>query len=89
MNITHETIVGELVADDYRTASVFKRHGIDFCCNGNRTIADACSQKAIESDGLIRELEEAVRTAKKERLTINPGRLTCWPITLKRNITGM
>ncbi len=63
MNITHETIVGELVADDYRTASVFKRHGVDFCCNGNKTIADACSQKAIESDGLIRELEEAVRKA--------------------------
>ncbi len=39
MNITSQSIIGELVAQDYRTASVFKNHGIDFCCNGNRTTA--------------------------------------------------
>ncbi|HQV00936.1 MAG TPA: DUF542 domain-containing protein, partial [Bacteroidia bacterium] len=45
MNITKDTIIGNLVANDYRTASVFKQNGIDFCCNGNRTIEDACVQK--------------------------------------------
>ncbi len=28
------TTVGELVAEDYRTARVFEKHGIDFSCGG-------------------------------------------------------
>jgi len=45
MHISEESIVGELVAKDYRTAAVFKQNKIDFCCNGNRTITNACEQK--------------------------------------------
>ncbi len=30
MQITKDTIVGDLVAKDYRTATVFKQNGIDF-----------------------------------------------------------
>lgn len=61
MNITEKNIIGELVAQDYRTASVFKSHGIDFCCNGNRTIADACEKKKIESSLLIGKLQQVVQ----------------------------
>ena len=32
MNIQENQIIGELVAKDYRTASIFKKYGIDFCC---------------------------------------------------------
>jgi regulator of cell morphogenesis and NO signaling len=42
-------IIGELVAKDYRTASVFKKYSIDFCCQGNRTIQEACDKKNIDS----------------------------------------
>ena len=48
MNITKESIIGDLVAHDYRTASVFKKNKIDFCCNGNRSIEEACDKKNIE-----------------------------------------
>ncbi|MBX2951873.1 MAG: iron-sulfur cluster repair di-iron protein [Leadbetterella sp.] len=61
MRITTDTIIGKLVADDYRTAPVFKRYGIDFCCNGNRTIADACPE--AETDQLLRDLEGATAEA--------------------------
>ncbi|MBS1651579.1 MAG: iron-sulfur cluster repair di-iron protein [Bacteroidetes bacterium] len=56
MNITKETIVGELVAGDYRTASIFKKNGIDFCCNGNRTIEDACLKKNINTQDVLNAL---------------------------------
>lgn len=59
MNITKDTIIGALVAQDYRTASVFKNSKIDFCCNGNRTIEEACTQKNINGDALIAQLEAA------------------------------
>lgn len=57
MSITTQTIIGKLVADDYRTAPVFKRYGIDFCCNGNRSIAEACAQKQVDSGILLQELD--------------------------------
>lgn len=60
MNITKETIVGVLVAQDYRTASVFKQNGIDFCCNGNRTIEESCNQKQKNAGELIQQLEEVI-----------------------------
>jgi len=40
--------VGEIVANDFRTSSVFKKAGIDFCCGGKQLLADACIEKAID-----------------------------------------
>ena len=37
MDFKNKTI-GEIVADDFRTAAIFKKYGIDFCCRGGRTI---------------------------------------------------
>ena len=45
MNILEHPTIGEYVAKDYRTAAVFSKYGIDFCCKGNRTIEEACEKK--------------------------------------------
>ena len=57
MNIQSKTI-GEIVAQDYRAASVFKRYGIDFCCGGKRSVADACTEKGVDMTGIAQELNE-------------------------------
>lgn len=56
MNYYIEKTIGEIVAQDYRTAAVFEQFGIDFCCKGNRTIQDACAAKNISSDAVIQQL---------------------------------
>jgi regulator of cell morphogenesis and NO signaling len=61
MGFNQDNIIGELVAQDYRTASVFKKYGIDFCCQGNRTVLDACTKKDIDPKGLLEELESVTR----------------------------
>ena len=48
-------IIGELVARDYRTASVFKKYSIDFCCQGNRTIEEACEKKNIDTKKVLED----------------------------------
>jgi regulator of cell morphogenesis and NO signaling len=50
--------VGEIVADDWRTAAVFERFGVDYCCGGRRTVGDACRSAGID----VGAVEDAVAT---------------------------
>ncbi|MGG7035150.1 MAG: iron-sulfur cluster repair di-iron protein [Flavobacterium sp.] len=56
METLERMTIGELVAQDFRTAAVFSKHGIDFCCKGNRTIEEACEKKDIDTTDLKQEL---------------------------------
>lgn len=58
--------IGEIVADDYRTARVFEDHGIDFCCGGKIALSEICRDKGIELDVIERELA-AVKVASLDR----------------------
>ena len=70
-------IIGELVARDYRTASVFKKYSIDFCCQGNRTIEEACEKKNIDTKKVLEDLV-AMMEAKSESTTDYQS----WPLDL-------
>jgi len=56
MKVQSNQNIGELVAQDYRSATVFKKYGIDFCCQGNRTIDDACTAKEIDVEAVVNDL---------------------------------
>ena len=47
MKITSKSIVGDIVADNYKTAEIFKKYHIDFCCGGQQTIEEACDKETI------------------------------------------
>lgn len=57
-----ETTVGELVADDFRIAGVFEKHGIDFCCGGRISIAEICREKGLDPTPLLQEIAEVKNT---------------------------
>lgn len=57
MKIRKEQTVGEIVADDYRTAGVFKKYGLDFCCGGGTPLNEACERKNVDLDKLLEELK--------------------------------
>jgi regulator of cell morphogenesis and NO signaling len=71
MDINSQSIIGKLVAENYKAASIFKKYNIDFCCNGNRTIADACSKKQIDENRLIGELSEVINEKAAGDININ------------------
>jgi regulator of cell morphogenesis and NO signaling len=50
--------IGEIVADDYRAASVFREAGIDFCCGGKKNLEEACIEKGINPSIIAEKLEE-------------------------------
>lgn len=65
MEINNQSIIGDIVAENYKAASVFKKYNIDFCCNGNRTISDASRKRQLNEFNLIDELKEAVNETTK------------------------
>lgn len=58
MKVNAEQKVGQVVAEDYRTADVFKKFRIDFCCGGGMTITEACNKKKVDQEKLIEELTQ-------------------------------
>jgi regulator of cell morphogenesis and NO signaling len=57
MNATPETTIREIVATDFRTAAVFQRFGLDFCCNGCRTIEQGCREAGADERAVLREID--------------------------------
>ncbi len=48
--------IGEIVAKDISKTTVFKKYGIDFCCNGNRSVKEACEAKGLDYKQVVEEL---------------------------------
>ena len=72
------TTVGDVVAADFRTAAIFQRFGIDFCCGGKRTLAAACRTATADPVVLCEALEALPpKGAAVDDLTLCPlNRLT-------------
>jgi regulator of cell morphogenesis and NO signaling len=66
--------VGEVVAEDFRAAAVFEQFGIDFCCGGRRSVADACRAAAADPATVVRALD-ALPPASETAADV-----TRWPI---------
>ncbi|MGP8217536.1 MAG: iron-sulfur cluster repair di-iron protein [Bacteroidia bacterium] len=67
--------VGEFVANDYRTAAVFQKYGIDFCCKGNKTIEEVCESKKISAGELLAEINEVSKQAGVQKTDFQS-----WPL---------
>ena len=60
--INIQLTIGEIVANDFRSASLFKEASIDFCCGGNKSLSDACKAKGADESHLIQQLEILAQT---------------------------
>ncbi len=55
-SVTQQTL-GELVRENIRHAQVFERFGIDYCCRGDRSLADACHDHSLDLDEVRHALD--------------------------------
>src|SRR5687767_15906530 len=59
MTATPETSVRDVVAEDFRTAAVLERFGINFCCGARRTLGEACRDRDVSPLDVLVEMSEA------------------------------
>ena len=56
--MTANATVATLATERPHSVRVLQRHGIDFCCGGQRTLDDACAQRGITADILLTEVAD-------------------------------
>ena len=69
--------IGSFVAEDFRTAAVFNKYGIDFCCKGGRTLEEVCDKKSVDAQELIGELERLLSQQPENTIDFRH-----WPLDL-------
>lgn len=56
MSITTKETVGRIAAESPATTREFEKLGIDYCCGGSRTLAEACAEAKISVDEVLARL---------------------------------
>lgn len=51
--------LAQIAIDSPAAPGVFLRHGLDFCCHGQRSLAEACNEKGLDPQAIIGELATA------------------------------
>lgn len=60
--------IRDFVAADFRTAAVFSKHKIDFCCKGDRSISEVCEQKNIDLDAIVYDLNKILNSQSDQSI---------------------
>ncbi len=55
-NLEKETLAN-IALSNHAVIPVFEKYGLDFCCRGKKTLADACSEKNLSVTNIVNELE--------------------------------
>lgn len=58
-HLAREKPVKDIVLEEPETARVFQELGIDYCCQGGLTVAEACAQRGLDPARVWKALEHA------------------------------
>lgn len=65
--LSAESTVSGLVSERPSRARVFESLGIDYCCGGEKPLAEACAEAGVEAETVLRELERREAGVAEER----------------------
>ncbi|HEC25262.1 MAG TPA: iron-sulfur cluster repair di-iron protein [bacterium] len=57
--------VGEIASENPEKIEVFKKYGLDFCCGGNKTLGEACTESGTDEKAIVNELNNANKHDEK------------------------
>lgn len=57
MSVVVSATLGDLVIEDQRRARVLEKLGLDYCCNGHRTLGEALAEAGLDQHEVIEALQ--------------------------------
>jgi regulator of cell morphogenesis and NO signaling len=64
LEISPKSSPSDIVKQDYRTADIFRKYGIEYCCAGRWPLDTVCMTRGIEPEILIGELHRVTHTTQ-------------------------
>lgn len=61
--------LADIVTADGRTAVVFDRFGLDYCCHGHQTLADAAVQAGVAADDVVNDINKLGPAPESDAVT--------------------
>jgi len=72
----NQAIVKDFLTTNIKAAHVFEKHGIDFCCKGNRPLKEACDEKNVSVETILTELNNLENTEQ----TVDDNKYNDWSL---------
>lgn len=69
--------IADLVTEDFRAAFVFRAFGIDYCCDGAKTIEEYCTESGLNPKEIYDSLKEAYTRPLEQNFDFK-----FWPLNL-------
>jgi len=66
----NEKTLAELVTDNIRSAVIFEEYGLDFCCNGKRPLSEACQEKNVNVNEVVKSLADLDSKNNSEKISL-------------------
>lgn len=64
--VSPDTPVADLVTDQPGRARIFEELGIDYCCGGDHSLAEACRQNDLDPDTVVRMLDATLTSGPSD-----------------------
>ena len=68
-----ELTLADIVTKNFKTAGIFEKYNLDYCCGGKKTIEQACSENGSDPEVIYSEIEKI----NSEKVEI-PERIDDW-----------
>lgn len=68
--------LAQIVNSNHKTASVFEKYHLDFCCKGKRSLVQACSEQQLPVENVMAELQTVFEEDNKSSFDFSKMSLT-------------
>ena len=64
---TTKTKLADLATENPAASRVFHARGLDYCCGGQRSLEEACRERSLDPDEILREIGQESRDSEEEK----------------------
>lgn len=68
MDTLQKQTIGAYVAQDFRTAALFSKYKIDFCCKGDKTLEEVCQTKGLDIHQIENEINAVLNSSSSSEI---------------------